>query len=82
MSHMTLDQYLNTITRDLEEARDAMHRQDPQRAKCAVRAALTRPRPDNVDAAETTVLTALALGVVEPEPVVDLAAARAGKERH
>jgi len=77
-----LDRYLTAITHDLEEARDAMHRHDSTRAKRAVRAALTREHPPAVDAAVTTVLTALALGVIEPEPVADFVAARAGKEGH
>lgn len=72
-----LDTYLNQISQHLEEARDAMTRNDPGHAKRAVRAALAQPHPKAVDPSEIAVLTALAIGVVEPEPVADIAAARA-----
>lgn len=67
-----LPDYLRQLSHDLEEARDAMARDERRRARRAVRAALDRPHPEGIDAAETAVLVALGLGVAGPGDVAKL----------
>jgi hypothetical protein len=65
-------QYIEQLTHDLEEARDAMARHEHRSAKRWVRAALDREHPETVSPAETVALVALGLGVAEVGDVVEL----------